>query len=966
MAVSSVNYEYITDQRSIPLIVSDAKKEKYIGLDTENSGGLDVLSGAAKLLLMQLEISGKAYIIDARRVDLNPLKEVLEYGKCIKVIQNSIYDYKILSVLRGIKIDGIYDPKIVEYLLSAGISRDGAGLSELSFKYLGHYLNKKIVETFFDFPYDGEFTREQLEYAAMDVLVLNDIRKRQQIYLDTFRLNPTAFIEFSLVPSVAKMELAGIKLDADKWKNTLNELHKKIFKVTNDLHQVLPDPPAPPAKPIRLKKDGTPYARSAKQKPPPVLNLNSPQQLVWACKEIGIDFIKVNKRTRAGLTNNTTLRAAVGMYKNEPDKVAVLKNVIRYRGLKQTEETFGENLIEFVREDGRIHAEFHQNGTHSGRFSCVPLDSEILTNEGWQTYTDVSVGQRVVGYNILTNKLEWTILDNIVVGEDVVGDFSWRRNKGHDQRSKGSHYIRCTPNHRWVANIAGVTGFVKSGDIPSNRNHKAKFSLWASGAYGNYSDEVEAGIIGWTVTDGHVIKLVSGYALAIRVSKPTSIKYLEELLHTVPHTEHTYYIGRRTHYRYAREFYVGGAYFTPIYNKILNVGLIKYALSLSEDSVNSMYNSMLEADGSPRKNGTPFGNEREDVVDVFSILATLLGKSATYRKVKNNFTVFSVNSNLCGERSVRYNPSDDMTKVWCPTTRLGTWIMTQTGKIDITGNSSKPNLQNIQKKGEEGKILRSCFVPKEGCKFVLADYSQIELRIAAELSGDETMLKILNDPHGDIHVSTASQMFKIAYDKVTSELRRAAKTLNFGIIYGMSAKTLSDRLGCSIDDAKNHLVKYSEAYPTLMAWLEKTGTDAFEKGFTKTIGGRIRWFPSLNPNDEDFKSKKAFYERVGRNHPVQGCSADMTKLSMIYLDKHLDKYDASIVNSVHDELCIEVPFNHTIDVAKIVKKKMIVAGEYYLKKVPTLVEVKIRDCWFKDDGIKDDELGQQLSMFEGE
>jgi len=646
MEVISPNYDYITDQSDIPLIIADARKEKYIGLDTENSGGLDVLSDTIKLLLLQIEIGGKVYVIDTRKINLDPLKEILENDYYIKVIQNSLYDYKILSVLRSINIRGIYDTKIAEYLLNVGISRDGYGLSELSFKYLDNYLDKEVVKTFFDFPYDGKFTDKQLEYAATDALVLSEIRKRQKIYLDRFGLNSTAFIEFALVPSVAKMELAGVKLDAKKWRYTLNELHKKIFKVTNDLHQVLPDPPAPVPKPPRLKKDGTPYSRSAKQKPAPILNLNSPQQLVWACSEVGIDFVKANKKTKAGLTNNTTLRAAISIYRDEPDKFSILKDIVRYRGLKQTEETFGENLIEFVGEDGRIHARFHQNGTHSGRFS-----------------------------------------------------------------------------------------------------------------------------------------------------------------------------------------------------------------------------------------------------------------------------------------------------------------------------SSKPNLQNIQKKGEEGKILRSCFVPETGHKFVIADYSQIELRIVAELSGDKNMLSILNNPHGDIHKSTASQMFGVPYNRVTSELRRAAKTLNFGIIYGMSAKTLSDKLGCSIEIAKNHLMKYSEAYPILMGWLDRIGIESFQKGFAKTIGGRIRWFPSLDRNSEDFKSKKAFYERVGRNHPVQGCSADMTKLSMIYLEKYLDKFNAKIVNCIHDELCVEVPFEHAVDVAKLIKKKMIVAGEYYLKQVPVLVEVKIRDCWFKDDDISDDENGQQLQLF---
>jgi len=107
---------------------------------------------------------------------------------------------------------------------------------------------------------------------------------------------------------------------------------------------------------------------------------------------------------------------------------------------------------------------------------------------------------------------------------------------------------------------------------------------------------------------------------------------------------------------------------------------------------------------------------------------------------------------------------------------------------------------------------------------------------------------------------------------------------------------------------------------------------------------------------------KAFYERVGQNHPIQGTSADMTKLSMVFIDRVLYKYNSRIVNTVHDELCVEAPYEYVISVAKLVKRKMIFAGQRFLKKVPTMVEVKIRDYWFKDDGINDDENGQQLIL----
>lgn len=637
------DYEYIKDQKSVSSIILDAKKKKYLSVDTENSGGLDIFSGL-RLLLFQIEVGGKAYVIDARYVNLDPFKEVLENESYIKILQNSIYDYKILSVLSGIYLKGIYDTKIAECLLDAGVKKDGHSLDVLSFKYADVKMNKDTAKQFIDFSYDdGEFTEEQIRYAANDVLVLPVIRKRQQICLNQLRLNSIAELEFSLAVPTAKMELAGIKLDSERWKLTLNELHKKIFKISNDLRQILPDPPVPPTKPVRLKKDGTPYANTSNPKPPPVLNLDSPQQLAVSCNDVGINFAKANKITKAGLTNSRTMSLSARLYRNEPEKAEIINNIIKYRELRQTEKTFGDNLIDFVRDDGRIHASFNQNGTASGRYS-----------------------------------------------------------------------------------------------------------------------------------------------------------------------------------------------------------------------------------------------------------------------------------------------------------------------------SNDPNLQNIQKKGVEGKILRSCFVPEVGHKFVLADYSQIELRIVAELSRDEKMIQILNEPHGDIHTGTASEMYGVPYNKVTSELRGAAKALNFGLIYGMSSKSLADRLGCSQEEANTHLKKYWGTYPTLMHWLDKRGVKAFEVGYSKTIGGRIRWFPTLDKKDEEYDKKKRFYERVGRNHPIQGTSADMIKVAIVCLDREFDNYRSSIVNTVHDELCVEVPFEYVADVAKLIKSQMIFAGEKFLKRVPTIVDVKIRDCWFKDDGVDDNENGQQL------
>ena len=952
-------YDFVEKNSEIPLILAEAEKHKYVALDTENSGGLDVFNPDVKLLLLQLGFGNRAFVIDARKVDLTLVRDVIENSRWMKIIQYASYDYKLLKKLCGISIKNIYDTKLAESLLTAGISNSKTSLEDLSLKYLDLKLDKSTVMTFPNHPYDASFTDEQIRYAAYDVLVLPEIRRRQYMYLKQLGLLSIAELEFALIPVVAEMELRGVLLDAERWRKSLEVTRKKLFKISAELHQVLPDPLPPSPKPVRLKKDGTPYANSARPKPPPILNLDSWQQLADACKRVGINLDEANRKTRKGLTNADTLKYAQQLHSGESEKVKILKNIIKYRELNQVNKTFGENLIDHIRSDGRIHARFHQDGTVAGRFSCVPLDSEILTADGWKTYDQLKIGEKVVGYNIESNKLEWTTLHNIVIGEDVVGKFCWLNRLEHSSDRYGT-YIVCTPNHKWVAESNGVKGFIESCNISSHRKHSATFTLWASGVEGNNDDCNEAALIGWAITDGSIKHLVNGFSLEIRVTKPTSIAMLDTLLSNMPHTESTYYLGRNFHYRYERRYYIGKNYFTPIWEKVLNIGLIKYIYSLTYNARVAMYDAMMEADGSPRKTGKPFGTQKKEIADAFCVLASLLGIGITYKQRDSGFIDFNTRTVRIKQASVRYYPSNTKCKVWCPTTGLGTWIMRQRGKIVITGNSSNPNLENIQKKGDEGRILRSCFIPPAGWKYIIADYSQLHLRIAAEISKDPAMLEAFSDPKGDIHKNTASQMFGVPLEGVTYEMRKAAKTINFGIIYGMGNKTLSERLGCSLDEAEELMRKYKQTYAVLMDWLDNEAEKALQRGWSRTMKGRYRWFPRLNEKDDNYRKMRSFLERVGKNHPILGTDADMLKTAMVLLHNPLTKLDAHIVNCVHDELVVEAPMDKAIQAAKLVKRKMIVAGQKFLSNVPVLVDVKIRDNWWKDDGVEDDENGQQL------
>jgi len=226
-------------------------------------------------------------------------------------------------------------------------------------------------------------------------------------------------------------------------------------------------------------------------------------------------------------------------------------------------------------------------------------------------------------------------------------------------------------------------------------------------------------------------------------------------------------------------------------------------------------------------------------------------------------------------------------------------LLTSTGRLA----SSDPNIQNIPIRTEAGREIRKAFVPRnEDYTLLAADYSQIELRIMAALSEDKAMIDAFTKDI-DIHTVTASKVHHVTLDEVTSDMRRTAKMVNFGIIYGISAFGLSQRLGIPRKEASAIIDAYFEQYPSIAAFMEKTITEATEKGFVETLGGRRRYFPELQSSNKMIKSNA---ERAAINTPIQGTAADMIKLAMVQIDSLLENYKTSMLLQVHDELVFDL------------------------------------------------------------
>jgi DNA polymerase-1 len=237
---------------------------------------------------------------------------------------------------------------------------------------------------------------------------------------------------------------------------------------------------------------------------------------------------------------------------------------------------------------------------------------------------------------------------------------------------------------------------------------------------------------------------------------------------------------------------------------------------------------------------------------------------------------------------------------------------------------------------------RRCFRAPEGRKLVISDYSQIELRILAEFTGDQGFIDAFNSG-ADLHRVTAAQVFGVPSEQVTAEQRSFAKRLNFGVVYGIGAQRFSAMTGLKLEESEEIMRRYFATYRGLDTWLREAARRAVRERTARTITGRLARF-NFDPEDRQAVS---LAQRNGKNSPVQGSSADILKRALRLLHDELKGSSACIVNIVHDEVVVEAEADEAEEVSRKVKRAMCQAGEEYVKRVPIEVESHIADEWVK-------------------
>ncbi len=279
-------------------------------------------------------------------------------------------------------------------------------------------------------------------------------------------------------------------------------------------------------------------------------------------------------------------------------------------------------------------------------------------------------------------------------------------------------------------------------------------------------------------------------------------------------------------------------------------------------------------------------------------------------------------------------------------------INAKTGKIHTSFNqtitatgrlsSSNPNLQNIPIRDNEGREIRRAFIPDKDCLFFSADYSQIELRIMAHLSGDQHMIEAFREG-SDIHTATAAKIYKVPIDKVTADMRRRAKTANFGIIYGISVFGLAERLNIPRSEAKMLIDGYFDSYPQIKEYMEKSIEVARQKGYVETICGRKRMLPDILSHNSVVRG---YAERNAINAPIQGSAADIIKIAMVRIARRLEEAQlkSRMILQVHDELNFNVPHNELEQVKAIVNEEM---ERAYSLQVPLIADSGVGANWLE-------------------
>lgn len=1083
--MNKTEYVYVDDNKEVQSAVDYLKQHDRLSYDTETTG-LKLIGGFSRLLLMQLGTADVTYLFDARKIDAEPLREVLESKEILKILHNAKFDYQSTKLDTGIVIKNVFDTMLAYRLLTSGLIEDGQGgfvvagfrdksrkhwpyksLDFLSKKYLGISLKKEIRETFVAHQYNKEFSLEQLEYAANDVVVLHplcDILGQELLDKD---LIDTALLEFQFVRPVSEMELNGVCINKIQWRKIIEDARGKAEELAKKLASIL----AP------LSEQNTLFGES-------IVNIKSPEQLLDAFRKLGVQLENTEEKTLKKISH------------------PLAEYLLDHRAYSKLISTYGEPILKKInRNTNRLHFTLHQMGADTGRLSSekpniqnIPQDREdqdvkisfrdcFVAEEGNKILT-ADYSQCIAEEEYISSQWGLVPIKDFITPTVTVKSFTddiifedsslhtvpsytsssmmpviFKTEKGIKNtviiKTLDGFELNCTTDHliKTIDDL-GVEYWKKASDL-STEDSLVLSRDWV-GKDCHLSVEIspeESIFLGYFIGDGSFssggIQIAKGenkYNDVYDILNHICIQYFGKVLKNYPNTTNWDLIGKKYHQLWE---HIGIRKEWNSHTKEVPETILKGGRFI----ISFFLQGLFEADGWVINNHSnhvvAFSTRSKKLSRQIQLLLLSLGifsKRASYDETTcikgKEYKGIQHRVSICDTFNLR-RFYEQVGFLSIEKTRIleSLVIFTHTSYSDyvVLTSAEKNSLKKIAETKKDWVEIRKDFFAnyfnsnnefirhysrtklEEVCKSldipllkphlafskvkqVVQDKPSLvydisvpsqnmfvaggifvhncELRILAELSQDQRFLEIFHN-NQDLHIITSQQVFdytddelqtylgikpkdvpdvdlltlfsaaEMAVYKMVTDFRDKTKTINFGIIYGLSAWSLAERFKIPQDEAEEILDNYFKTYHGIKRWLNKNAYETVANRYAQTIIGRKKYFQLANPDDEEkFRRSKGATRRMGNNHVIQGTNADITKEALVQLQEiYEDIPDAKVLFTVHDEIISETSADIADYVAEIKAQVMKKAFHRFIKTVPVgkddKVSVTIANHWTK-------------------
>ncbi|MDP9409856.1 MAG: DNA polymerase, partial [Actinomycetota bacterium] len=807
------SYRRVTAE-DLAAVARTLQEAETIGLDIETTA-LSPRDG--KLRLLQLATPDETFVIDVFEApDLSPLKEVLEDGP-VKAAHNGKFDYQFLRALHGISLSPVFDTMLAAQVLDGGNYSASYSLEAVAERYLDEPLDKSEQRS----DWTGELSDRQLEYAARDAAVLLPLRERLAQAIAAEELGLVSKIEFAAVSSLAEMELAGIKLDLARWKELEKTVRERRDRAALELEVHFPEPEGV----LPLEGLG------------PRLNLNSPQQITDAFRSLGIDLPDTKVWTLLKVDHPAA------------------KALLHYRELQKKLGTYLETYPKFIHpKTGRIHANFLQCRVPTGRLACVARGTLVeVARDQSKDFAGVPIERIKAGdlaYTYDENRrltLRRVLWAGKTGRKEVLG-VRWR---------SGSHkrqgVLEVTPDHE-IRLSSGE--YVRAENLrPGDR----VLALGRDTSGWGYARIYATGYPGPMREHRFVFEAINGYLPEhVHHVDENKLNNLPENLSGMTNSEHVghHVNGRMDEAERARLTEIARESWAR--NRDRRLRSLKRGeesgrwLGLDRDWMEAV---LWENAGKPtafrdvhgidyataQKYLEMHGIDWKTIAENFTRRGELIDR-AFYEETRKRMQEFGFDAGLkaSGISSRRWKKiKARFEAVDVVPNNHEILAIERTGKfVDVydlevedthnfiageicVHNCTNPNVQQIPHEDE----FRRCFVAEEGNTLVIADYSQIELRILAEVSEDPAFVRAFQKGE-DLHRLTAATMYGVTMEEVTKDQRSAAKRINFGLMYGRGARSLSAQLGTDEERGRQLIDEYFANYPKVQRFLQRTANRA--------------------------------------------------------------------------------------------------------------------------------------------